>query len=103
MKTIYAKLNTACIKKEMGDAGNLLLLSKRTNVYRLNTRRRMMGKNEASKNKGCYSCIHFIVCKHFNKWPEQFPYRDDSVIKEYLDGIAQTLAEACDYFSPRDK
>jgi hypothetical protein len=86
----------------MGDAGNLLLLSKRANACRLNIRRRMMENNE-SKDEGCFQCIHFIVCRHFNKWWDGFPYKNDSFISGYTNGIAQTLSQACAHFSPRDK
>lgn len=50
------------------------------------------------KKISCYECVHHHVCKYFGKWNNYFPYKDDSYIKDHLEGLARTLAIACSYF-----
>lgn len=47
---------------------------------------------------GCYVCIHNPVCKYWDNWRIHFPYKDDSCIKVYLNGLSQTLSTACIFF-----
>jgi len=54
----------------------------------------------------CYECVHNPVCKYFRKWEDQlvhFPYKSDSYIKDYLDGLTHVLAKACFYFNTNEK
>jgi hypothetical protein len=49
---------------------------------------------------GCFSCSHHCVCKHFAKWEDRFPYKNDDKISGYLKGMSDTLSSACAYFAP---
>ena len=55
------------------------------------------------EDTGCYICIHHMVCKHFGKWAERFPYKDDGEIGPYLTGLSETLSSACAFFRKEKK
>lgn len=46
----------------------------------------------------CFSCSHHVVCIHFIKYRENFPYKNDQKINEFMEGIATVMAKSCFYY-----
>jgi len=59
-----------------------------------------------SQPRTCYDCIHNNICKYFKRWedqfPDQVPYKSNSHIKDYIDGLSfvlsNVLSEACSFY-----
>lgn len=58
---------------------------------------------DAQKPK-CWTCTHMPVCRHWWEKTGQslFPFKSDSEIGPYMNGVAEVMAQACAWYTERD-